>query len=552
MTNKPAPLADPVDLGFPAKFTRWYDDQLRAIDKAIFNAKRFTALAMPTGSGKSVTGIASALLMPGVKRAIYLTSTKGLQDQLVTDFAELGLLDVRGQRNYPCVAVDNGGPLAGFSRGRRYVGVDEGPCHAGVPCPFAPDRQNPGVRPSCEYYAKIHDARRVDLVSTNYAMWLTQGQFAQGLGEFDLLILDEAHDADKELESFLSLEITVDDAHAIGVKLLKTAEVDTWRDWARHHRGPLASKIELRELHPPRDSEGARDLRAMKHVYSKLERLAGVDPLEWILDLDPMRAKFAPVKVSAYAESLLFRGTKHVLLMSATMTRKTTQLLGIPSDDLTFWECPSRFPLERRPIISVNTTPSVRVDARMSDDAKFFWMRRIDRLIEPRRALGWKGIIHTVSYQRVKELLANSEHKDLMLVHDSGNTREVIQAFKNSNQPHILVSPSIVTGYDFPDDQCRYQIIGKVPLPDMRGPIMSIRKELDPDYAGYLAMQKLVQACGRPVRGPLDWAETFIVDDHFGDWFLKKYRKHAPRWFLDAVEYVESFPDPVLWAADFV
>lgn len=544
MIRPPAALPDPVDLGFPDKFLSWYPDQITAIDKAVLNPKRFTALAMPTGSGKSVTGIATALLHAGVKRALYLTSTKGLQDQLATDFSGLGLLDIRGQRNYTCTAVRPGGRLDGFSRGRYVVGCDEGPCHAGVDCADAPDRKQPGVRPACLYYGALHDARRAPIVSTNYSMYLSSTEYSEGLGDLDLLILDEAHDADKELEAFLTLEITLDDARHIGTKLLKAADVGAWRDWANHHRGALGSTIELRELHPPATAEAAKDLRLLKSIHGKLTRLADVDPLAWILDLDGTRAKFAPMQVAKYAEQYLFRGIPHILLMSATMTRKTLQLLGIQNDEVSFWECPSRFALERRPVISINTTPSVRVDARMNADDKYMWLRRIDRLIEPRRALGRKGIIHTVSYQRVKELLAGSEHKDLMLVHDAGNTRETIQQFKRSTKPHILVSPSIVTGYDFPNDECRYQIIGKVPMPDMRGPIMSVRKELDPDYSPYLAMQKLVQACGRAMRGPQDWAECFIVDDHL-IWFLPKYRRHAPKWFLDSVTWVESFPEPM-------
>ena len=45
---------DPVDLGFPEKFKRFYADQIRAIDMTISNPKTlYVALAMPTGSGKA-------------------------------------------------------------------------------------------------------------------------------------------------------------------------------------------------------------------------------------------------------------------------------------------------------------------------------------------------------------------------------------------------------------------------------------------------------------------------------------------------------------------
>jgi ATP-dependent DNA helicase DinG len=537
-------LPDPVELGFPSKFLTWYPDQLTAIDKCILAKDRFVALAMPTGSGKSVTGVASALLHPKVKRAVYLTSTKGLQDQLAADFRELGLCDVRGARNYPCIAVEHGANLAQYRRG-RYHGCDEGPCHAGVWCPYAPDPKQSQIRPACLSYGALWDARRAEIVSTNYAMWFAQNHYGQGFGQVDLLILDEAHDADKELESFLTLEITSDDARHIGTKILKSQELSDWRDWAEHHRGNLASTVEQRELHPPKDAEGARDLRHLKTILGKLERLAKIEPLDWCIDRSDMVVRFAPIRVSQYAEEHLFQKIPHVLLMSATMTRKTTQLLGIDPNQLTFWECPSRFPVERRPIICINTQPTVQVRGRMSDDDKYMWMRRIDRFCEPRIELNRKGIIHTVSYQRAKELMARSEHRDWMILHDSGNLKETIQQFKQSSGPWILVSPSIVTGYDFPNDECRYQIIGKVPIPDMRSAIMSVRKDLDPDYSGYLAMVKLIQACGRINRNPLDWGETAIVDDTFVDWFLNKYRKFAARWFLEALLVVESMPEPI-------
>jgi ATP-dependent DNA helicase DinG len=541
-----APLPHPTELGFPDKFARWYPDQLDAIDRTVFNTRRFTALGMPTGSGKSVTGIAVALLHPEVTRAIYLTSTKGLQDQLATDFAELGLVDLRGQRNYPCIAVEPGAPLNRYRHGRFTVGCDEGPCHSGVWCPRAPDRKTPNLRPDCPYYQRVFDARRTSLVSSNYAMWFAANEYAEGLGAFDLLILDEAHDADKELEAFLTVEITADDARTAGSKMPHGSSLQNWKDWATQRRSVLRDRLEQLELMPPADVEGVRERRKLKAVFGKLERLADIEPLKWVVDDDGHTAKFCPLRVAGYAESVLFRGVKHVLLMSATLTHKTLSDLGVSREDYAFWEAPSRFPVDRRPIISVETTPAVRVNARMDEDDKVFWMRRIDRLIEPRRRLGWNGIIHTVSFQRMKELLARSDHRDIMIVHDTGGTREAIREFKESNGPRILVSPSIVTGYDFPDDECRFQIIGKVPIPDMRGPIMKARGELDKEYSGYLAMQKLVQACGRGMRGPNDWCETFIVDDTFGDWFFSRNRKYCPRWFVNAIERVDSLPDPLV------
>lgn len=537
------PLCSPAELGFPEFFKAWRPDQLTAIDRAIKSTKRFIAATIPTGGGKSLYGVATALLSPDVKRTLYLTSTKGLQDQLSNDFNTMGLVDIRGKRNYPCIAVDPGSSLHKYRRHRGYTGCDEGPCNVGVHCDHAPSRTEPHIRPYCGYYGAKWDANRASLVSTNYAFWFASNAYSDGMGDFDLIILDEAHDADKELESFLTFEVTTDDVQYLRSRLPDTDELDTWRNWAGHHYGNLASLIESREQMPPKDPEGAQEMRKLKAVLSKLSRLKDVEPLDWIVEREQYKAMFSPMKVNKYAEEFLFCGIKKVLLTSATLTRKTLQLLGIVLDQTETMEFKSSFPVERRPVIGVETSPDCRVNHRMHDSTKHVWMRRVDRLIEARRDR--KGIIHTVSYARAKELVTQSEHRDIMIFHDKGDTQEAVRAFKAHQGGCVLVSPSLITGYDFPGDQCRYQILGKVPLPDTRGKIMTIRVQHDPEYPYYLAMQKVVQAAGRAVRGPEDWAEFLIVDSTWGDWFLKKAKKHAPRWFVDACEFTEVYPVPL-------
>jgi ATP-dependent DNA helicase DinG len=537
-----ATLPSPADLGFPEKFASWRPDQVHAIDRTIRSKKRFIGAVAPTGFGKTLYGVAISLLTPEVNRALYLTSSKGLQDQIGSEFHALGLVDVRGQRNYPCDAIESTGQLTKYRRHRGYVGCDSGPCHAGVRCGLAPDKQTPYVRPACKYYGAVFDARESNLVSTNYAMHFAAGAYSQGLGDFDLIILDEAHDADKQLEAFLSFEITSDDLNVLRGKNLESAELADWKKWADHHFFKLASQIEQRELMPPDNSEGVQEMRKLKAVLGKLGRLRDIAPGDWILELD-RTAKFSPLKVSKYAEEHLFRKAKKVILTSATLTRKTLQLLGIPLEESELLEFKSSFPINRRPVIAVETTPSVTVNVRMHDSTKHLWMRRIDRLIDSRRDR--KGIIHTVSYARMKDLYAASEHRDLMMTHEPGNTLTTIRAFKEHIGPCILVSPSVVTGYDFPGDECRYQIIGKVPIPDMRGRINEIRNQTDKELKYYLAMQALVQACGRGMRSADDWCETLIIDDTFGTWFWQRARKHAPKWFSEAIDYVDSYPEPL-------
>lgn len=537
-------LPPPPAMGFPAKFSTWRDAQIRAIDCTIASPKRFVAAVAPTGFGKALYGVAISRLMPSVERAAYLTSTKGLQDQIVEDFGVLDLADVRGQRNYPCIALDTGASLSNYRRQRGFQGCDEGPCHSGVYCPHNFDPRQPKVRPYCSYYGTVWDAQRRSLVNTNYAYWFSSGAYGQGLGDFELLVLDEAHNAVEELERFLVFELSSLDATVLHSKLPKEGDPTVWRQWAAQRIIPLNSRLELLESFPPTTAEEAQERRRLKGLQSRLDRLRQISPESWVVERDgTFKVRLSPLEIGPYAEDNLFRGVKKIVLMSATMTRKTLTLLGIPHEEAEVLEFPSTFDVERRPIIVLQTVPNVRVTYKMNSAAKHVWLRRIDKIIEKRQHL--KGIVHTVSYQRAQDLIQQSEFKDLMIFHDSQTTATAVEAFKKHQGGCVLVSPSMSTGWDFPFDLCRYQVIGKVPLPDARGAIMEMRTVLDPEYPFYIAMQKLVQACGRAVRDEKDWAETFIVDDTFGDWFLRRAKKFAPKWFTDAIEYHDSFPLPL-------
>jgi Rad3-related DNA helicase len=91
----------------------------------------------------------------------------------------------------------------------------------------------------------------------------------------------------------------------------------------------------------------------------------------------------------------------------------------------------------------------------------------------------------------------------------------------------------MATGWDFPYDECRWQIIIKLPYPDIRGNIVKTRSKEDKDFTAYLVMQQLIQASGRGVRGKEDWCETFIIDNNI-QWFLERNSHLSVSWFKGA------------------
>ena len=187
---------------------------------------KFLCANLPTGSGKSLQAAITAQLSG--TRAAVLTSTKGLQDQFLADFHKVGFRDIRGQNAYPCILM----PEAKLT-------VDEGPCHAGAQCPH--------LNADCIYYSELARARDSRFVITNYAFWLAQANMRPGMGipRTPLLIMDEADDAFKAIESHLTANIAREECRAAGFSLpTKERQPKEWRDWQEwaHIHHPRSAK----------------------------------------------------------------------------------------------------------------------------------------------------------------------------------------------------------------------------------------------------------------------------------------------------------------------
>jgi ATP-dependent DNA helicase DinG len=99
--------------------------------------------------------------------------------------------------------------------------------------------------------------------------------------------------------------------------------------------------------------------------------------------------------------------------------------------------------------------------------------------------------------------------------------------------PTVLVSPSLREGIDLPDDFLRFQIITKMPYPDLGDPWTRARADRDPRWYALETAKALVQAYGRSCRHAADHGTTYVLDAHFPR-FLQRYRVLLPSWFLDA------------------
>lgn len=89
-------------------------------------------------------------------------------------------------------------------------------------------------------------------------------------------------------------------------------------------------------------------------------------------------------------------------------------------------------------------------------------------------------------------------------------------------------------GIDLPDEQCRWQVLLKVPYPSMGDSRVSYLIDEEGDWDWYYdnTARSIMQAVGRGVRSEDDYCSFYVLDRSFLD-VLK--RATFPDWFRDAV-----------------
>lgn len=442
------------------------------------------------------------------------------------DARQLGAVLVKGQNNFPCILVN----------GR--LNADEGQCHDGIPC---------AVREQCPYRVQLKKALDAKLVITNYAYWLAQTNFSSGLGDFGLMVCDEGHSCFGAMENYLTIFLSRLDIRAVGIDFPESADQwNVWQSWAEVS-APIAAdavnKIEqdikqFRSRNQIVPSHVSRSYRTANSVYARLKRLSSVSE-EWVIQKTYHGYRFVPKWVSNYSQHL-FHDIPKVVLMSAILSHRSADYLGVPSNGSRAWiEMDSHFPPENTPIWHI---PTARINYRTDDFGSTIWCSRIDQIIQ--RRLDRKGIVFTVSYERAKMLLSRSRFKDIMFTHSTGDVVQVVEKFKKAPAPAVLVSPSVTTGWDFAGDTCRYIVVGKIPYGDTKDPVTAARHQDDKDWTSYLAMETLIQEAGRGTRSADDKCEVLAIDDSIR-WFIKLYGRFAPKWFLSRYKgSLETVPNP--------
>ncbi len=541
------PILSPCDLGLPEKFGsfrsyRGFDQLSIAADIADgFDRRRFQMCNAATGVGKSLLFMTAAALRGD--RVLALVGTKALQTQHLGDFASVGMRDVRGHCNYPCMPKGPRTPKPGSDR-------DSGPYD-----PAMDDHEAECEVPplKCGWKRDVYYAFGARSVVSNYSFWLSIGRYADPglLGDFDLLVLDEAHVASHFLAEFVSVKLDADRLRRmldIGLPNIAVGDLPAWADWARTALDLVRRKLEILKA-AGRQGTAMRRLRLLSQDLGELIT-SPKSPIEWVGETTEYGVKFSPLWGSLAAEKYLFRGIPRVLLCSATLSRETGGYLGVPPAEMEYREIPSPFPVANRPVIY---TPICRVDKNMSEGDFGLLARRFDKAAEARLELGRRGIVHSRSYKWAYRLAEKSSLRDHLIAHrgSSGKgdrslptLREALERYwaAADTDPLVIISPAVEEGFDFAGDLARWQWVLKAMVVDSRDPLTAARIKADKRYRYIVAGEALQQIFGRIVRSANDWGETLIGDEHFG---YVRNEAPFPGYVRAAFKYEKVLPAPM-------
>jgi ATP-dependent DNA helicase DinG len=514
-------------VGFP--FSSYRAGQREAIDaarQAFFDGKRFVVIEAPTGAGKSAIAVT---LAREAASSYLLTAQKILQDQYVRDFPDLALM--KGRSNYECLVAPTHAAAA--------------PCIAGRRFPQCVD---------CPYFRAKDDAAAASNTTLNYAYFLAELNYSGGFGPRELLVLDEAHNAEAALMGFV--QVTVSDSALARAGLAERVPFVQDRlgyfDFVEELLPRLLARsreveLELRSGDSSGEIELAR-LQTKQWLDNQGKRLRLLlesvddDLVDWTVERRQedggQSLTFKPVRVAAFAEPLLFGFAERALMLSATILDPPTYLasLGIDPEDAEVLRVESDFPPENRPIV---VRPAARLTRHYLENELPRLVAAVSRVLDDHA--DEKGIIHAHSYRIALHLAANlpRHQRSRIVSHDNAAGRDAaLDAHVASLEPTVLLTPSMTEGIDLADDLSRWQVICKIPFPFLGDPQIALRRETDPAWYDWRTCLTVVQAYGRSVRSRHDFAVTYLLDADFPA-FLRRQRARLPAWFLEAVKQAE-------------
>ena len=555
------------------------ESSILKIVKAWLSGKKFVTLGASTGFGKSVAAYTAIKTIHHFDRGyredpetekstrqyngpygLISVHTRALQIQYAKTFPDIP--NIWSGSNYTCAVspLDN----------EMYWGCGE--------CP----KKRCVKYDACDYANSVRHFMQSDFGITNYAYYL----HAPFLSPF-VSVIDECHNLETILCDWSTIELSTRFLTQILLRLVRLEMLtsskaddlqglirsvifinDKRNDWLDELH-TLTCEIERlllpiylsvnKEMETVKSSfddpktltEGQRAHlqfleRSYRYFRNLIQKLKPIHVLEteWVISsqtdeenkegrLYP-KVDIKPLYINEISNIKLFQNSEYFLFMSATPGAPSvfTKYLGIPTEKSAFFQVPSTFPVENRPVYVL--TDIGKFTYKNKEEVRPLFTHIIDVLLKDHFP-NVRGIIHSVSYENADYIQKNSTQLERLRFPKSEDLLEIFKILEE-REDTVVVSPTVVEGHDLKDDLCRFAIFMKVPWQSLGDKWIKARSKDDLWYAQQ-AITKLIQGSGRGTRSEQDHSTTVVIDAKFVD-LWRTYKQMFPKWYSDSVQFM--------------
>ena len=543
--------------------------------------KRIVILECPTGSGKSPIALT---LMDMVPKSYYITVTKQLQDQLIKDFGDSPttyikdptkqIVELKGRNAYKCTYYERYGSKLvqqklwnqsqldqwlseqpncnnGFCASKYNPEPNKTRCQkcflasnflAGtdIPRPGILTELPDGLKYSaCPYYDQVYKAINSRKIVMNFSSFLFQTTFTDRFKRRNLLIIDESHQTESEIMSFVSLSISDFKLRKYGIFIPKLKSALAYSLFFEEVELAKILNSVIQDAMAEDNKRLADDMINILHKYNIF--MSRVQDAEWVCEYEDKKnyrsVNLKPVFIMKYPEELLFKYADKIIMMSATILDPSIMCksLGIDRSEVATYRMKNRFPIENRPIYYKPVGKLTGGKDKMAE-----WIPKlvkgVDQIMD--KYPNVKGIIHTHNFAIMDNLIRKCKNssRDRFLNQRDFETKDEMLKHHATCKNSVIIAPAMHEGIDLIGDLSRFQIICKIPYPNCYDDAQLARRvELDRRFYNWIVALKLIQSYGRSIRSIDDFADTYVLDGSF-----EKFRSDAknllPDWFIEAVK----------------
>lgn len=511
-------------------------------------------LSAPTGVGKSIISAVTAETLHQIKNpnvehgaSFLLSPTNILSDQYFDTFMK-GRAPwdnlfrvVKGAANYECAALTTPAEV-----------VTAEDCAIRVfkktNSPAIDDYCN-----SCDFNKQKSQREKARHMITNYAIYFIDRFYNQIFQKRTLCVFDEGHLINDLFTEFNSIEFSdkkleticeevVDVMGPSGIEFVNyvrsVIKLMSKEDGINvsNYKTILTGFDEI-FTHVCRVAGEKADREVNRERYIKLQRIASrymseVMKIACLLDLDYDHAfefklpepgkkdkqsvfSIKPIFVGAMFDNLI--NAEHNLICSATISEEFARTT-LELENATYIRLNPVFPKENKKVIfykpqnlNATTLQSPEVKSKLFNACRDICEKHLVKNNE-------RGVILTPSFvlnEEIAKFLTAEFPRYRFIIHKKGDKMvNIIEQFKFASGPCVMITPSGYEGMDLSGDLSRFQILVKAPFASLgEARIKYIATHYSSIYT-VLTLMKVVQGAGRSVRGPTDWAITYMLDSN--------------------------------------